>query len=328
MDKKLIFIINNKVNNNIINNKVNNKVNNNIINNKVNNNKIKVNKVVNKIVNKIKIFIFANCQGLAICNILNNKLNSNLYEINHLHNYHYIHLDHLDFNLKNNLINCDIFIYQPLSNRYPIYNSENLKTLLKSTCKIVSFPYIYCNAFTPVAKMFSQDFTINNEYISITNEKIKYNNDEVIINLKKEGKSLDEIFLLYDENKIDFLYEKRFNNTINMLKQKEDEYNEGGVIISDFLISNIKQKILFHIYNGLFFFNHISNEIVLELTNRILKKLNINLIDEYNGPEYPGGEFLVSKYDLDFFKFEFIKEPSINADEIYKKIIEEIYLLN
>jgi hypothetical protein len=208
-------------------------------------NKKHVNQVNNKDVNKIKIFIFANCQGLAIFKILNDKLNSNLYKISHLHNYYYIHLDYLDNNLKNNLINCDIFIYQPLSNKYPIYNSENLKKLLKSNCKTVSFPYVYNNSFTPVSKCPSQDFTINNEYITVTNEKIKYYNDEVIIYLKKEGKSLNEILLLYDENKIDFLYEKRFNETINMLKQKENENTIDGVYISDFIVNNIKKNFCF-----------------------------------------------------------------------------------
>ena len=69
-----------------------------------------INETNNKVINKIKIFIFANCQGVSICNILINKLDSNLYEIYHLHNYHYIHLDYLDNILKNQLIVIYLFI--------------------------------------------------------------------------------------------------------------------------------------------------------------------------------------------------------------------------
>ena len=104
------------------------------------------------------VFIFTNCQGT----ILKNHLPSS-FDVHTKHNYNYINDTTLDNDICNLLKICDYFIYQPLYS-YPIYNTYNLKTYLKPTCKCISFPYIYNNAFTPLFKSYKRDIVINGEY--------------------------------------------------------------------------------------------------------------------------------------------------------------------
>jgi hypothetical protein len=87
----------------------------------------------------------------------------------------------MDDKIKNLLCECDIFIYQPLSNIYPIYNTEHLLSYLKPNCKIISFPYIFNDAFTPLYKTFI--FNSQLEYPESRDNSIKYVNCEPILNL-------------------------------------------------------------------------------------------------------------------------------------------------
>ena len=103
--------------------------------------------LINININKMKIFIFANCQGAAIGHLLKIAGYDN---IAHQHNYTYIYDTTLQETTKNELETCDIFIYQPLSNIYPVYNTNNLKKYLKSDCISISFPYIYNDALIPL----------------------------------------------------------------------------------------------------------------------------------------------------------------------------------
>lgn len=130
-----------------------------------------------------KILIFANCQGTAISKMLKYA------------GYDDIHLE-----------TCDIFIYQPLSEIYKIYNTNNLKKYLKNNCITISFPYIFNDAFIPLYISYKWDIPINGEY-NLNGDKIKYGNLNVIKKYKDLGYSLESIIDLYNQNKIDFDYE-------------------------------------------------------------------------------------------------------------------------
>jgi hypothetical protein len=109
-----------------------------------------------------------------------------------------------------------------------------MKKYLKSTCITISFPYIYNDALTPVGKIFKRDLPINGEYDD-DGDSIKYHNIQPILDLKNQGKTIDEIKELYFSNKIDFRYKERFEKSINILKQNEQLTD---VKVSDYIINN------------------------------------------------------------------------------------------
>ncbi len=273
----------------------------------------------------MNIFIFANCQGAAIARLLGLAGYSS---ISVQHNYTYINHTKLDESTHDLLKWCDIFIYQPLSDKYPIYNTDNLKSLLKPECITISFPYIYNDAFVPLYLTPKRDLPVNGEYsLDSDRDNVLMGNKEVIIKLKEAGNNLEQILDLYSSNQINFEYEKRFNKTINILRDREQHTD---IKIADFIVNNHKKHKLFNyllstsLDNLESFCNHPSNIILVECTNQILNKLDKPPIT-YNGGELISSYNTVSRYDINHYGFEWIKEESHSADEFYKKVIIYIY---
>jgi hypothetical protein len=262
----------------------------------------------------MKIFIFANCQGQGIKNVLD-YLNIDNFVINFIHNYEYIHDKYMSIQIIELLKNCDILIYQPFSEKNnEVYNIENYKKYMKDNSINISFPNIYFNAAVP--------FGI---YSSVPNE-FKFYNHEIILNLKLQGKTLDDIYYMYDNNLINFNYEERFNYSINYLYEREKYLD---IKITDFIRNNIKKYELFYTHYDKFdfiFFNHPSITLIIECVKQILKILNIDkTIENYNGPIHPGGYQIVSNYDLNYYNFEWCTSKTEHSDIIFKKMIEKIY---
>jgi hypothetical protein len=190
-----------------------------------------------------KILIFANCQGTAIGKMLKY---AGYDDIHTYHNYTYITHDALDNNIKYDLETCDIFIYQPLSETYKIYNTNNLKKYLKNSCISISFPYIFNDAFIPLYISYKWDIPVNGEY-NLNGDKIKYGNVNTIKKYKDLGYSLETIIDLYNKNMIDFDYENRFNNSISILENKE---LHTDIKISKFIKENYKKFRLFNYHQN------------------------------------------------------------------------------
>ena len=128
---------------------------------------------------------------------------------------------------------------------------------------------------------------------------------------------------MYKDNKLDFNYEERFNKTLNILKNKEVETD---IHISDFIEKNYKNYRLFNYHIDLEYTccNHPSNILLIECTSQILHLLGKNSIT-YDGPELIPGNYYVTQYDINFFKYNWIKEESPEAFDYYKNIITKMY---
>jgi hypothetical protein len=267
------------------------------------------------------VLIFTNCQGRPLIKFLPSHFNVKIF-----HNYYYINHTQLDTEIESLLSNCDYFIYQPLSTIYPVYNTENMLKYLKNTCKAISFPYIFNDAFTPIYKSIKKDVPSNGEYSLDNPEKIIYVNEELIIELKRDGYNLNDILTKYDNNEINFRYQERFSSSINILIEKE-KYTD--VKVSQFIIDNHKKYKLFNYHcedPSVAYCNHPSNVLIIEYVNQIFKIMGLPLI-QYEGPELIGIFYFVSKYDLAYYNYEWINEPDECMNIATKKIIEEIYNL-
>ncbi len=245
---------------------------------------------------KIKIFIFTNCQGMHFTISLNKiSIFKKYFEITHIHNWQEINDEkRLIFN---KLLNeMDIFIYQYV--RDSNYNStSSILPLIPDRVIKISMPYIYCNWYWLFG--ISWDDTI---------QKIKDNNNN---NLTK-----DEIKYILEKNKIDFEIEKRIENSLNILKTRE---NNLDIKVHDFIKNNYKKERLF--FNK----NHVTTSVIIYITNELLRILEINIKLDYNTDLgiYNSHVFQpISSYIKNLLKLEF--EEDSYGDNFYVNFFYDI----
>lgn len=271
---------------------------------------------------KIKIFT-GNCYK-TFNNYLNDKWNN-------------FELSSTEFNFKSgskfriNLINPEVNLEYEIKNltikicknEYNLNESKkkikNFIDYLKPNCIKIRIPYVFLSALWSLVRVALRDGDNNLSIINPKNEyDYKYLNKEIIINLKKDH-TLDNILKLYDDNKINFNYKNNFEYQINILKEKE---LNTDIKVSNFILKNYKKYKLFHTQN------HPTYIILCEMTKQILQILNediSNLDSIFKNDEYIiGGYVYYSKYDINYYNFEF--QCNIN-DNYIKQIIKEIYNL-
>jgi hypothetical protein len=109
------------------------------------------------------------------------------------------------------------------------------------------------------------------------------------------------------------------------LKNKE---KNTDVKVCQFIIDNHKKYRLFNYHNlvdlDISYCNHPSNILIMHYVNQILSLIGEEKV-EYNGPELLIETTLVSRYDIDFYNYEWIQKESLNIDALLKQIIVEIY---
>jgi hypothetical protein len=162
------------------------------------------------------ISIYGNCQSKEIGIMLSksknfiDKYGTDTYlALNYIFEKEHRPIDEIIENFKK----TDLLIYQPLSEKHYPYSTDNLLKYLPDTCKKISFPYIFNDAFWgyPVAGNFKDG--INGDFI------------------------LSDV---YDDPIQRFFY------NIEITKQKE---SETIVKISDFILKNYTDVELFYTQN-------------------------------------------------------------------------------
>ena len=275
--------------------------------------------------------IYANCQGEYLKKILSkSKIFTRIYtQIEHFENYKFINdkqIEYLKIYFSNDICNiildykyqpipsyvcnADLFIYQPVnSNHNKLSTTHIINNILKKECKVISFPYIYNNAIWIYDKKGNFDKIFKNLFLNF---------------------SLEETLAKFKNLEIDFNFQKRFENTMNILKIREQTTD---IKVHQYILDNFKKKKLFisephptiHIYYHctiqLFKLLNLNNDISFELAFTVLtldraQKLHTGLIEKF--PKTP--------YDINFYKFEWKKEPDDNWLAFYSDKIKKIYL--
>lgn len=157
--------------------------------------------------------------------------------------------------------NSDLFIFQPLPSVHGCYSTDpsvasSIGYFVKPSCTKISYPYVYCSSLWPI--------------VQAAMKENRWFGGQVIDKLIKNGCNKNDIVQLFLDNKIDWEYESRFDESLSILKNKE---TLTDIKISDYIEQNIKSNILFLIPQ------HPTSIIFLELSNKILDKLNMKLLD-------------------------------------------------
>lgn len=259
----------------------------------------------------MNILIYANCQGIGIKHFLNKSEHiRNNYKIEHIRIDELVNKQ-LELNIEK-LKNTDVFIHQYLDEKHGNICTNNILKYLKPDCKKISFAYIYNNSFYPT----KGPEVILDKFIH-KKCTIIYDNSEVIIDLINSGFLLEQILDLYDNNKIDFKYELRWNNTNNVLEQKESNCD---VKVLNFIKSNFSKQRLFLLEN------HPSSIVFIEIVNQILDILNLDRINIENyglNDANLNGILPIDDSSNKYFSLEYIIDN--NSNSYYRQIITNIY---
>lgn len=255
--------------------------------------------------------IYANCQGKGIELFLNkHDLYKETFATYRLEN-HILIRDQTPIPIDL-LSEASLFIYQPVGERHGCYATDHLKSFLPKHCRCISFPYIYNNALWPLFE--EGDFIFG---------------QEIIEELFDKGVSLRSVVDLFCGGLINFQFEQKFQHSLSILKQKEEETD---INISDFIIHNMQNEKLFLTAA------HPTSAVFIHCVNRILERLGFASLpaalpyhpNEANLPDcWPS-----SPYEKNFYRYNYQNDwrtfyqqrVDSNWHRFHIRIIRKIYL--
>lgn len=269
--------------------------------------------------NKLNALFIGNCHSSGLIHFLNkSKKFKNTYNTKQYANWEMIR-NKESLPIKD-IKSADLFIFQPLPEVHGCYSTDpNIKdsigSFVKHDCIKISYPYTYSSALWPLCQAGKNQ-----------NRWFGWNS---IHKLKQLGLHQNDIIDLYRSNQIDWEYETRFNESIKILKQKE---SITDLKISDFVVNNFKNKLLFLIPQ------HPSSIIFINLANQILHKLNMDLIDEneyydLNEIGLPDSTYdsKSNKFPIDISSIIYYNmdcKPDVEAKNFYETRIKQYLLYN
>jgi len=214
-----------------------------------------------------------------------------------------------------NLREADIFIYQPVRDIYKKNSTNYLKSLLKPDCFTISIPFIYNLSTWPLFPVHKRDFT---DEWTVGSERLVLVNKEAVDDLVNKGMRKLDILALYDANKMDFYYDKRFKEGLEITKSKEEGLD---VSVYDFIRDNIREMRLF------MYCSHPTSPVFVHVSNQVLKILNLPLLIRDFPMDFVGITscnipIALPSSSVSYFKFKFTtKEEEVIANSFYRNII-------
>tara|TARA_Y100000816_G_scaffold124785_1_gene87766 strand:- start:375 stop:1742 length:1368 start_codon:yes stop_codon:yes gene_type:complete len=195
---------------------------------------------------------------------MNNVLDKNKYSL-FLLEPNYLAIENKSNLINEQLLKSDIFIYQPIDDKYNEQSSKYIISNLKDSVMLISLPYCYSKMYfiqnTDRKAWNSQLNTYNDAFIE---KEISLNNNFNII----FNKLIKEDYV--EKEKI----VKEFNNTNAVMNSKEIDRGtkdkDCDIKMVDFILNNYQDKCLFNEMH------HPSNFIYEYIVNKILEKLQID----------------------------------------------------
>lgn len=264
-----------------------------------------------------KCIIFGNCQCTGVKKFLEFSNFYDKYEIYQYANWELIQNNNMVISIHN-IQTADLIIYQPLADIYNCYstnksNPNSFFNLLNENCNTISFPRIHNNSIFPLYHKQQSKIDIYGKINNLPN-------------------SIENLIYMYDNNILDFDFENRFKQNYSKSKVKE---TNTDIQIIDFIYDNIQKHKLFltQDHPTSFIFNKLTSSIsdILDLEYNyelgITQDENITQLQDsvYNSCEK---QYPISRYSINHFGFNYIKDEDISADIFYKNNIIDYYSRN
>jgi hypothetical protein len=212
---------------------------------------------------KLKSLFIGNCQNNGLIQFLSNsKEFTNTFETKWYANWQLI--ENKSSVPMKDVEEADLFVYQPLRPEHGCYSTDptivgSIGYYVNNKCIKITHPYVFSSAFWPIVQAGQGK---NSD---------RWFGAEQIDKLLNDGISKNEILNLFYTNQIDWEYEKRFKQSIQILQDKE---SITDIKISEFIVNNFKNQLLFLIPQ------HPTSAIFLNMSNQILEKLNMKKLDD------------------------------------------------
>ena len=216
-----------------------------------------------------KIVFLGNCQGGALKTLLDStEVFSKHFDITK------ILVHSVKANNVNEIINIikqsTYLVYQPISKNYKgiqKLSSDYLQKLLSERVKMMSFPSIYFNGYTPhIVHLRRKD---GSRFLSSQENEL---HDRNIIFAFYEGKTVEQT---YQNITHDSFYSKEsslnfVSNAIKELKRREKEQNID-IVVSDIIENNYQKTLLFNTVN------HPTSKLLTKVAIRIANQIGVEL---------------------------------------------------
>ncbi|GAA6167808.1 WcbI family polysaccharide biosynthesis putative acetyltransferase [Sessilibacter corallicola] len=215
---------------------------------------------------KLKYTILGNCQAAPIAKLLNAQTNmSDTFEYLPLPGaVHTLKKENLN-SIINTLNQIDLFIHQNISETYgKCFSSTALKQHCKKSCQFISIPSLYFTGYFPTFSYLRA--------IPEANKFSPYHDIDFIEHVLEYNNPVSEYHSKVTNR--DYLG-KYFveNSAIDSLSKLEKREKNLDIHISDFIEKNWKNEQLF------FTINHPSLKVLLTITQKIMKTLELEFID-------------------------------------------------
>lgn len=210
---------------------------------------------------KKKAVIIANCQGAALVNILKRVPSfDEKYEIIQLPPIHLL-TDKDEEKVVQSLNSADLFLYQPISESFGKYSSDNLLKYLKEEAVAISFPVVYFTGYNPetiyLKDTQGKKATIGFEY-----------HDLNILSFFNQGFTVEETVKKIQKPEfysVEFI-EKNIKQSLSSLREREEGID---IKVLKYIEDNSHGKRLF------VSMNHPVNELLYEVVSQILIKVKL-----------------------------------------------------
>ena len=210
-------------------------------------------------------------------------------------------------NYIKNFSECDILIYQPISERWGIGNTENKENgilkFVKPECQKICFPYIHL------------------DMLPLINDNNLFLGGSCIDKYKSQSFSLDQILNLYDNESFDFELRTRFRHSIEYMRYKENAFCNVKVV--NYILENYKTTNLIDSHNhingvlGSYISKQIYSKIVSQPSEKDIDILNQTMYKINKDDVLPYSKYMKRELDIDY--------PLQSRDEYYREIIISIY---
>lgn len=279
------------------------------------------------------IVIFSNCAGTIIMNMFKkHPFTRDRYLITCLANYENLNKENITGTHKNLFKNCDIFMYQPLNQKYieSEYDITTIKKYLHDNCLILKINYYrfrgfwYNSEYKPYRcyKPYNRKFKFKDlKYYGIHDSFINFNTEnknEIIDKINNIQISKQELMLF-------------FNNCLKEFKKIDDN---SDVDMLEYFMNNYKIKHLFHdpFHPTNLFFYEIFRQIILKLDGYELKYEDYDFINLLNNIEMTHSALpilpIVKKHlemNLDEKVYVFFP-PEFEGKKIYMNVYDYYYI--
>ncbi len=250
----------------------------------------------------MNIFVYANCQGQAFSTFWQKSLPD--VQIRHVENWLALSGEKPVETFMNDVRNADVFIYQPISAQHGFLSTDpevdGILGATRSGCRHLSFPYLYNDALWPCF--------LDGPLVS---------NGAVIDPMLEQGATLDDVLRAYDRGAIDFRYQARLANTLEMLAARE---LETDVRVAKFIEDGFQSHEYF------FTQNHPSTAVFLHVLSQLHERVwerPAQFDDASFDRNIVGlpGRYPVSASAIENLALEYPAGPDDGSDLFYKDLL-------